>query len=628
MAIPFASAGMFMSQPQLVYNVNDVLDIDVTINSGVPVNNLLSVNLNCGSNNSLTIYGNYVNLNPGDEQTFNVQTLLSKSILGNNSESCYLTADYGEININSQEFSVDNKIDIELFLEKAIFNPSESANINGLASKANNLEVEGIVELTVGSLGIQLSKSLDEGSFSLNFTIPEDSKSGEHNLSLRIYEMDSFGEISNEGFSFELIEVNSILKKIEIVSEKNGYHPGENFAFKVSAYDQAEDIIEREVGIIIYLPSEGEEVTEFYKKLVKSGEDISVPLLLDTAPGYYKILANSGELGEQKLLYVEEHEEAEFELANNTLIAKNIGNVPYVKSIEVLIDGEIEIKNVKLEVGETKKFRILAPDGTYEVGVNDGSKDVNLGKTILTGRAIGLKEIKSGSFANFSKSSIYLLALFLFVIGVLFISIKRIRSNFKLKGEPMKKIENVSEIVVSGKKEEASVIALRLSKKSAKSYYSSSTIDDALSEAKETGAKIYEDGAYRIFLFSPALTKKNNNDLLAVKVAKKIKEVFRAHNKKFKDKIDFGIGLNNGFIISEAADSDFKFTSVGNIISSAKQISGYLDESVLLSDSIRKRVINSVKTEKVGDKEGWELKKIADRTKHEEFIKDFTKKTK
>ena len=628
MVIPFASAGMFMSQPQLAYNVNDVLDIDVTINSGVPVNNLLSVNLNCGSNNSLIIYGNYVNLNPGDEQTFNVQTLLSKSILGNNSESCYLTADYGEININSQEFSVDNKIDIELFLEKSIFNPSESANINGLASKANNLEVEGIVELTIGSLGIQLSKSLDEGSFSLNFTIPEDSKSGEHNLSLRIYEMDSFGEISNEGFSFELIEVNSILKKIEIVPEKNGYHPGENFAFKVSAYDQAEDIIEREVGIIIYLPGEGEEVTEFYKKLVKSGEDISVPLLLDTAPGYYKVVANSGELEEQKLLYVEEHEEAEFELANNTLTAKNIGNVPYVKSIEVLIDEEVEIKNIKLEVGETKKFRILAPDGTYKIGVNDGSKDVDLGKTILTGRAIGLKEVKSGSFANFSKSSIYVLLLFLFIIGILFISIKRIRSNFKLKREPMRKIENVSEMVVSGKKEEASVIALRLSKKSVKSYYSSSTVEDALSEAKETGAKIYEDGDYRIFLFSPALTKKNNNELLAVKVAKKIKDVFRSHNKKFKDKIDFGIGLNNGFIISEAVDSDFKFTSVGNIISSAKQISGYLDESVLLSDSIRKRVINSVKTEKVGDKEGWELKKIADRTKHEEFIKDFTKKTK
>jgi len=192
----------------------------------------------------------------------------------------------------------------------------------------------------------------------------------------------------------------------------------------------------------------------------------------------------------------------------------------------------------------------------------------------------------------------------------------------------MRKIENVSEMVVSGKKEEASVIALRLSKKSVKSYYSSSTVEDALSEAKETGAKIYEDGDYRIFLFSPALTKKNNNELLAVKVAKKIKDVFRSHNKKFKDKIDFGIGLNNGFIISEAVDSDFKFTSVGNIISSAKQISGYLDESVLLSDSIRKRVINSVKTEKVGDKEGWELKKIADRTKHEDFIKDFTKKAK
>ena len=88
-----------------------------------------------------------------------------------------------------------------------------------------------------------------------------------------------------------------------------------------------------------------------------------------------------------------------------------------MKSIEVLIDEEVEIKNIKLEVGETKKFRILAPDGTYKIGVNDGSKDVDLGKTILTGRAIGLKEVKSGSFANFSKSSIYVLLLFLFIIG-------------------------------------------------------------------------------------------------------------------------------------------------------------------------------------------------------------------
>ena len=42
--------------------------------------------------------------------------------------------------------------------------------------------------------------------------------------------------------------------------------------------------------------------------------------------------------------------------------------------------------------------------------------------------------------------------------------------------------------------------------------------------------------------------------------------IMKEHNKKFSDKIDFGIGINSGEIINKMEDGKLKFTALGNFI--------------------------------------------------------------
>ena len=53
----------------------------------------------------------------------------------------------------------------------------------------------------------------------------------------------------------------------------------------------------------------------------------------------------------------------------------------------------------------------------------------------------------------------------------------------------------------------------------------------------------------------------NKNEVEAVKVAKKIIDILNEHNKKFREKIDFGIGITSGEIINRIENKKLKFTA-------------------------------------------------------------------
>jgi class 3 adenylate cyclase len=146
--------------------------------------------------------------------------------------------------------------------------------------------------------------------------------------------------------------------------------------------------------------------------------------------------------------------------------------------------------------------------------------------------------------------------------------------------------------------------------------------------AKQAGAKIYADGSYRIIVLSPTLTKKEKNNLVAVKVAKKIEEQLKAHNKKFKGHVFFGLGVGSGEIISEIGKDGFKFSSVGNVISSSKRIAEESEGEVLLSDDVRRAVIETIKTEKLEGKDLWKISRITEREKHSDFLRRFIERGK
>ena len=180
---------------------------------------------------------------------------------------------------------------------------------------------------------------------------------------------------------------------------------------------------------------------------------------------------------------------------------------------------------------------------------------------------------------------------------------------------------------MAGKREKASIIILKIDSKT-KSDEITSSVKDSLRIAKHAGAKIYADGDYRIIVLSPTLTKKEKNELVAVKTAKKMEDTLREHNKKFKGHVFFGLGVGSGEIISETGTEGFKFSSVGNVISSSKRIAGESEGNVLLSDEVRRAVIETIKTEKIEGKNLWKIARITEREKHKDFLRRFIERGK
>jgi D-serine deaminase-like pyridoxal phosphate-dependent protein len=52
--------------------------------------------------------------------------------------------------------------------------------------------------------------------------------------------------------------------------------------------------------------------------------------------------------------------------------------------------------------------------------------------------------------------------------------------------------------------------------------------------------------------FSPSITKRAENDMLAVQTAKEIVHLLEEHNKKMKNKIEFGVGVHKGSLITNS----------------------------------------------------------------------------
>jgi len=123
------------------------------------------------------------------------------------------------------------------------------------------------------------------------------------------------------------------------------------------------------------------------------------------------------------------------------------------------------------------------------------------------------------------------------------------------------------------------------------------TVNSALSLAQESGAKIYIDGDYKIVLLSPRLTKIYDNEITVINIARRMEQIFLEHNRLYKEQVLFGLGISDGEIISEIENGKFHFTSTGNVISSAKRIAQTAVMKLLLSDSVRRKVITVVKAE-------------------------------
>jgi class 3 adenylate cyclase len=183
--------------------------------------------------------------------------------------------------------------------------------------------------------------------------------------------------------------------------------PGSDFTFTALLYDQAGDGVSDDVTVVIYYPNG----TLIEKRLARAGKAESLTIGQTDVPGYWKIDAATGKLEISKTFYVEELQKAEFSIANDTLTIANAGNVDYTKAVEITIGDKKEIIQVNVSVGGIRKFKLYAPEGEYEISVNDGSQTNNFGTSFLTGRAISVQDI-----TNLTSSMPFLIVVWIIVI--------------------------------------------------------------------------------------------------------------------------------------------------------------------------------------------------------------------
>jgi hypothetical protein len=679
LVLPLASSSIFIEPLNTVYNLGDQINAETKLISTTNVNSHYTVDLKCGDYNS-NIFNNFISAQANVEKPITVSTQLSDASLESITAQCNLIAKFNGEEVSSSAFSLSKLINIDAQTEFDHLNPGENLHVSGTATEESGNAVNGFVELFVPAINLYKSGVVTNGAFDIVTPLPMNAKGGEHDIRIDIHNTDSNSRKINLGSYSSKITISQKLKELNIKLNSDTAKPQEDFTFKVEAIDQAGDTMAKDVTLVINKP----QGVPFVKKIIRSGEDQNLKFALSDTPGYWSIETEVDSIKARKLFYLSEVNTLQTSLIDNTIIITNIGNAPYVGPVEISIGSVVEVKQVNLNAGETQKFTLRAPDGDYKITTSSEDGEVKeLGTAFLTGNAVKVSDFKEDVIYTFTNPLIWWLAVALLVLIVILVQVKirmnRIRGHsipsasgsMNMMAKPISIVprtefspntrsttdlapsktkfdmswfekpkvvpsqQSVNPFVpatpkvnpnvvfgsTQGIRERAAAIALYVNTVNPNV---NETINRALSLARETGAKIYLDGEYKVILFSPRLTQNQDNELVAINVARRIQALFLEHMSMTSDGATFGLGVSDGEIISEIENGKFHFTSTGNLISYAKRLAHASNTKLLLSDSIRRKVITTVKTEKAPYQGVWEVVKVTDYSPSKDFIKRFS----
>ncbi|MFH1358976.1 MAG: hypothetical protein ABIH37_03755 [archaeon] len=695
----FVSAGIYFSDMNSQYNLGDVVEVSANVDP-ILEGRLLKLELICQGESVISF-----NSLPDESGNVVVKLPLNQYSIEDISGTCNFFASYAGETRGGPEFEISRRLDVHLSSDSYFTKPGEEITITGSAERLNGALVNGEVEidlpllsyLTIGETVdeiieeanseevVEETNEIDEiieeanvgteevveeviesdftagkyygkvvdGQFSVTFKLAKDTPSGDYRIDILVYE-EAFGERASEGTAFSNLEVFQILSDIELVLNDLNFDPGSNLEFKANLLDQSGMQIADKVSVIIKdINSE-----RIFEKIVDSQETITYKIPGNLSSGYYNIELSSGEISNNKDVFINEKAIAQFELINDTLTVTNVGNMIYNKNIEIELNGKPFIKKVYLDMGESKNFKLTGSEGSYDVKVTDGESEISVNGVMLTGSAIGVFD-SDGKFSLSFGPLIWIFIIIILIVILLFFIRKvlkkkstAIHSDKKMK--KVKSIDNIKDddevrqasekqiskgnklgdtksshsqanqvLVLKGHKTPAVALVLKIKNKIGQ--VEKNSLEKAIEHAYQRKGAVYEQGDYIFIMFSPLMTHNNKNEVEAVKAAEKISDVLKEHNKRFRDKIDFGIGINNGEIINKIEDKKLKFTALGNFIVVAKRLAESSDKQLLITRNVFEKGGVEIKGEKklISSGEVYEVRRVIDREKNQKFIKGF-----
>lgn len=653
-----ASAEIILGQTKSSYSFGDTISLSISVKTTAASDDFLNVRLICDQGEKTVLYVP-LTLAAGEQKDIMSNISLTKSFLGNLTGNCEINAAYNG-DEQSQSFTISDALLVEMNVAKSDIQAGDSVPVAGEAKESDGSPVNGYIDLTVEGTAINVRAQVTNGEFSSNIVFPDDIKAGTYTLTGVAYEKDKNGAIQNSGEASSVIVVGQAEKKLEVALTKNSITPPGNITFKVVLYDQS-NLETPGTASVKISDAYGD---SFFNKILNTGEVTDFELYANSSAGYWSIEASSGNLSAKRLFYVGENEQASFQIVNNTLIITNTGNVIYQKAVEVSIGDTAEMQQVDLDLGESTKLRLLAPDGIYKVSVSDGKTTLNVGDVSLTGNVIGVEDvmIQSNMISRYPIVWLFLvvvLGLFVFltiegikkrgfsisssktadkVSGAVIrasSAISGVKNDINLRKETKAslmekanlldvvragdKIEAEYSLVMKGNKTTSTIISLKLKNANKYSGEVKNRINNVFKELSYKKAAIMETQDFIIIILSPVLTKTFNNEVNGIKIALDLRDALLKYD------IDFGIGVNSGDIVGGVERGKLKFTPLGTTLSYAKKVSDLAEKEVLLSKDIHLKTMNEVKTIRADmfGNELYKVDRVTEREKYSTFIAGF-----
>jgi hypothetical protein len=175
--------------------------------------------------------------------------------------------------------------------------------------------------------------------------------------------------------------------KMEISTAKDTFGAGENITFKVTLYDENNQLLNDNVNVVL----EDAEKSVKVEKIISSNQFVGVSLN-GASYGQGTITAEYKGVDATGNFVIDVNELAKFEIDGEKLIITNIGNIQYTKTVQITIGDVTGTKVPKLDSGKKASYRLIAPEGVYNIKITDGKttlikNDIQLSGT---GEVIGV----------------------------------------------------------------------------------------------------------------------------------------------------------------------------------------------------------------------------------------------
>jgi hypothetical protein len=713
------SAGIYFSDPLSVYNLGETITMQIKVEP-VLSEFLLKADLLCEEKTIINF-----NLMPDSSGIAEIKLPLSYNTIDNATGSCYFNAKFSNEEKKSRVFIISKELKLILLTDSFYANPGDEIIIEGetykMSGQRSNGELEvnipllkfGTDDETVLNNGINITENnelksganagmyytnIENGTFNLRINIPKDTPAGDYRIDAKAYEYSSDGRITNLVENHGSLKIFQVLSSVNIAINNQNLNPGEELTFEPELLDQSGFEINDNVGIVI----KSEQGERIFEKIVKSGEITSFKLPTNLTSEYYTIHLSKDSFNSNKKFYVNEKAIALFEIINDSLIITNIGNIQYNKSVEISLNGKPFLRNLDLNLGKSKQYKLTGINENYVVLVSDGETELRKENVFLSGPSNGIMGASVGvndldeTRNSLLKSPILWGFIILLLIGGLFFFIKNTikkRSiafpgqenrffkskkpgflDLSKKQEDTKNIgifssnvvdnkkslsspgciisktsmdnsnmpstsipagiikQNASlgiaeqSLVMEGSKNNVTIIVLKL--KNSLNRSSKDIIEKYKEKIISNKGAIYEQNEFRYFIFSPILTKTFNNEKTAVKIAMKISEDLLSYNKKFSDKIYFGIAIGSGEIINKIEDKKLKFTGLGNVLPATKKLAEISNGELLILKSVYEKCLSEIKAEQItsGGNNYYLVRQVLDSDKNKKFLNEFLKR--